>query len=160
MVDARTEITTQLLSDEGFVVEATDENGNEVKEAFAGRDFEKKFFAEATNDVLCETLLKHGLRDPVTGEFGKSIVFAVSQNHAAKLAQTLNEMADQLWPGKYQSDFAMQVTSEVMNAQTMTVQFANNNLGGRANFDESYVTSKARICVRQQNGSEPGRRRF
>lgn len=147
VVDARTEITTQLLSDEGFVVETTDENGNEVKEAFGGRDFEKKFFAAATNDLFCETFLKHGLRDPVSGEFGKSIIFAVSQNHAAKLAQILNEMADIIWPGKYQSDFAMQVTSEVMNAQTMTVQFANNNLSGRGNFDESYVTAKARVCV-------------
>lgn len=147
VIDARTEITTQLLSDQGFTVDVTDENGNEVKEAFGGRDFEKKFFAEATNDVFCETFLKHGLRDPVTGEFGKSIVFAVSQNHAAKLAQILNEMAEQIWPGKYQSDFAMQVTSEVMNAQAMTVQFANNNLGGRSRFDEHYVTSKARVCV-------------
>ena len=147
IVDARTEITTQLLSDEGFVVETTDEEGNEVKEAFGGRDFEKKFFAAATNEVFCRTLLQHGLRDPVTGEFGKCIVFAVSQNHAAKIAQKLNELADELWPRKYQSDFAIQVTSEVMNAQTMTVQFANNNLGGRGNFDESYVTSKARICV-------------
>lgn len=147
VVDARTEITTQLLSDEGFVVETTDENGNELKEAFAGRDFEKKFFADATNYVLCETLLTHGLRDPVTGEFGKTIVFAVSQNHAAKITQILNEMADVIWPGKYQSDFAMQVTSEVPTAQTMTVQFANNNLGGRSTFDESYATSKARVCV-------------
>ncbi|CAN7416586.1 DEAD/DEAH box helicase family protein [Brevundimonas sp. LjRoot202] len=147
VVDARTEITTQLLSDEGFVVETTDENGVEVKEAFGGRDFEKKFFAEATNEVFCQTFLKHGLRDPVTGEFGKAIVFAVSQNHAAKLAQILNVMAAVMWPGKYQSDFASQVTSEVMNAQNMTVQFANNNLGGRSPFDESYVTSKTRVCV-------------
>jgi type I restriction enzyme, R subunit len=147
VVDARTEITTQLLSDEGFVVEATDDNGNEMKEAFAGKDFEKKFFADATNDVFCDTFLKHGLRDPVTGEFGKAIIFAVSQNHAAKIAQILNEMSDAIWPGKYHSDFAMQVTSEVMNAQAMTVQFANNNLAGRSAFDESYATSKARVCV-------------
>ena len=147
VVDARTEITTQLLSDEGFILETTDENGNEVREAFGGRGFERKFFAEATNEVFCETFLNHGMRDPVTREFGKSIVFSVSQNHAAKLAQTLNEMADDIWPGKYQSDFAMQVTSEVMNAQAMTVQFANNNLGGRGNFDERYVTSKTRVCV-------------
>lgn len=147
VVDARTEITTQLLSDQGFVVETADENGNETKEAFAGKDFEKKFFADATNDVFCETFLKHGLRDPVTSEFGKAIVFAVSQNHAAKVAQVLNEMAEAMWPGKYQSDFAMQVTSTVMNAQTMTVQFANNNLAGRSQFDESYVTSRARVCV-------------
>lgn len=147
VVDARTEITTQLLSDEGFVVETTDENGNEAKETFGGRDFERKFFAEATNDVFCETFLKHGLRDPVSSEFGKSIVFAVSQNHAAKLTQVLNEMADALWPGRYQSDFAMQVTSEVTNAQNMTVNFANNNLMGKGNFNENYVTSKARVCV-------------
>jgi len=147
VVDARTEITTQLLSDDGFVVETTDENGNELKEAFGGRDFERKFFADATNDVFCETFLRHGLRDPVTGEFGKSIVFAVSQNHAAKIAQALNEMADAIWPGKYRSDFAMQVTSDVVNAQNMTVQFANNNLAGRSRFDESYVTSRARVCV-------------
>ena len=147
VIDARTEITTQLLSDEGFVVEKTDESGAEVKEAFGGRDFEKKFFADSTNDLFCETLLKHGLPDPDTGEFGKSIVFAVSQNHAAKIAQTLNEMADAVWPDKYQSDFAMQVTSEVPTAQNMTVQFANNNLAGRGNIDESYVTSKARVCV-------------
>ena len=147
VVDARTEITTQLLSDEGFTVEVTDEDGNEVKEAFGGRDFEKRFFAEATNEVFCGTFLQHGLRDPVTREFGKSLVFAVSQNHAAKLAQILNEMADQLWPGKYRSDFAMQVTSEVMNAQAMTVQFANNNLGGRSRFNEHYRTSRARVCV-------------
>lgn len=147
VVDARTEITTQLLAEEGFVVETTDENGSEIKEAFASRDFEKKFFAKATNEVLCQTLLTHGLRDPVTKEFGKTIVFAVSQNHAAKIAQILNQMADDIWPGKYQSDFAMQVTSEVPTAQTMTVQFANNNLGGRSTFDESYATSKARVCV-------------
>lgn len=147
VVDARTEITTQLLSDEGYVVETTDDDGNEVKEAFGGRDFEKKFFADATNDVFCETFLKHGLRDPVTGEFGKAIAFAVSQNHATKLAQILNEMAEAIWPGRYQSDFAMQVTSEVPGSQQMTVQFANNNLGGRGHVDESYVTSKARVCV-------------
>ncbi|WP_292083456.1 MULTISPECIES: DEAD/DEAH box helicase family protein [unclassified Brevundimonas] len=147
VVDARTDITTQLLSEEGFVVETTDENGVELKEAFGGRDFEKKFFAEATNEVFCQTFLKHGLRDPVTGEFGKAIIFAVSQNHAAKVTQILNVMADAMWPRRYQSDFATQVTSEVMNAQTMTVQFANNNLGGRSPFDESYVTSKTRVCV-------------
>lgn len=147
VVDARTGVTTQLLSDEGFVVETTDEDGNEVKEAFAGRDFEKRFFAEHTNQILCKTLLQHGLRDPVSGEFGKTIAFAVSQNHAAKITQILNEMADQLWPGRYNSDFAMQVTSQVADAQRMTVNFANNNLGGHSVILPDYRTSKARVCV-------------
>jgi type I restriction enzyme R subunit len=147
VVDARTGVTTQLLSDEGFVVATTDAEGNEVEEAFAGRDFEKKFFAEATNQAFCRALLKHGLRDPISGEFGKTLAFAVSQNHAAKITQILNEMADQLWPGRYRSDFAMQVTSQVADAQRMTVNFANNNLGGHSGFIENYRTSRARICV-------------
>ena len=147
VVDARTGVTTQLLSDEGFVLDTLDENGNEAQEAFAGRDFEKRFFAEATNQAFCQTLLKHGLRDPISGEFGKTIAFAVSQNHAAKLTQILNEMADQLWPGKYQSDFAMQVTSHVTDAQKMTINFRDNNLGGWNEFTPDYRTSKTRVCV-------------
>lgn len=147
VVDARTGVTTQLLSEEGFVLDTVDEDGNETQEAFAGRDFEKRFFAEATNSAFCQTLIKHGLRDPISGEFGKTIVFAVSQNHAAKITQILNEMADQLWPGKYQSDFAMQVTSHVTDAQTMTINFRDNNLGGWNEFVPDYRTSKTRICV-------------
>lgn len=147
VVDARTEVTTQLLSDEGFVVSVTDEEGNEVEEAFGGRDFEKRFFAEHTNLALCKTLLEHGWRDPISGEFGKTLAFVVSQAHAAKVAQILNEMADQLWPGVYRSDFAMQVTSDVPDSRKMTVNFANNNLGGHSEFVENYRTSKARVCV-------------
>lgn len=147
VVDARTDITTQLLSDEGFIVTVEDEEGDELESSFSGRDFERKFFAEATNDVFCETFLQHGLRDPISGEFGKSIVFAVSQNHAAKLAQILNDFAHRLWPGKYQSDFAVQVTSEVQRAQAFAVGFANNNLMGHGNFEPEYRTSKARVCV-------------
>ncbi|MDE3238882.1 MAG: DEAD/DEAH box helicase family protein [Paracoccaceae bacterium] len=147
VIDARTGVTTQLLSDQGFVVTTTDEDGNELEEAFAGRDFEKKFFAEPTNRAFCKTLLQHGLRDAISGEFGKTIAFAVSQNHAAKIVQILNEMADQLWPGRYTSDFAMQVTSHVADAQRMTVNFANNNLGGHSDFSENYRTSRARVCV-------------
>lgn len=147
VVDARTNVTTQLLSDEGYIVETTDAEGNELKDAFVSRDFEKRFFAESTNQVLCKTLLQHGLRDPITREFGKAIAFAVSQNHAAKITQILNEMSDQLWPGRYNSDFAMQVTSQVSGSQKMTVNFANNNLGGHSNFQQDYRTCKARICV-------------
>ena len=83
----------------------------------------------------------------MSGEIGKSIVFAVSQGHAAKLAQILNQMADRMFPGKYQSDFAVQVTSQVDNAQQHTINFTNNNLLGSANFIPSYKTSKARVCV-------------
>ena len=147
VVDARTEVTTQLLAAEGFVVSFTDDTGDEHEETYKQREFEKRFFADATNQLFCKTFLENALRDPVSREIGKSIVFAVSQNHAARLAQTLNEMADVMFPGKYQSDFAVQVTSQVPNAQQYTINFANNNLLGSANFLSSYKTSKARVCV-------------
>jgi type I restriction enzyme, R subunit len=147
VVDARTEITTELLSEEGFVVIFTDDAGEDQQEAFKQREFEKRFFAEATNQLLCKTFLENALRDPISGEIGKSIIFAVSQNHAAKLAQILNQMADRMFPGKYQSDFAVQVTSQIPDAQQFTVNFANNNLLGSANFLPAYKTSKARVCV-------------
>ena len=147
VVDARTEITTELLSEDGFVVSFTDDAGEDQQEAFKQREFEKRFFAKATNQLFCKTFLENVLRDPVSGEIGKSIIFAVSQNHAAKLAQILNQMADRMFPGKYQSDFAVQVTSQITDAQQFTINFSNNNLLGSANFLPAYKTSKARVCV-------------
>lgn len=90
VVDARSEITTQLLSEDGFVVEFKDDQGDDQKETFKQREFEKRFFADGTNQLFCKTFLEHALRDPVSNEIGKSIIFAVSQNHAAKLVQILN----------------------------------------------------------------------
>jgi len=147
VVDARTDITTRLLSEQGYAVMAPAGEEGEHEQSFVSKDFEKKFFSQATNALFCQTFLKNGLRDPVTNEFGKGIVFAVSQEHAAKLTQILNELADVLWPGKYQSDFAVQVTSSVSDAQQYTINFTNNKLLGSANFNLLYKTSKARVCV-------------
>ena len=147
VVDARSTVTTQLLSDEGFVVSFKDDEGDDHDEAFKQREFEKRFFSKATNQLFCKTFLENALRDPVSGEIGKSIVFAVSQHHAGKLAQIFNEMADRMFPGKYQSDFAVQVTSQVDGAQQHTINFTNNNLLGSANVIPTYKTSKARVCV-------------
>ena len=147
VVDARTGITTQLLSEEGFTVDPALNPTAEEEANYGESDFERKFFADATNALFCKTFLENALRDPITGEVGKSIVFAVSQNHASKLAQILNQMADRMFPGRYHSDFAVQVTSLVDSAQQMAVNFANNNLLGNGNFLPAYKTSKARICV-------------
>ncbi len=147
VVDARTDITTQLLSDKGYAVAVSAAEDGAEQESFFHKDFEKKFFSEATNRIFCQTFLNNGLRDPISHEFGKSIVFAVSQNHAAKLTQCLNELAGAIWPGKYQSDFAVQVTSLIPDAQQYTINFTNNNLLGYANFLDAYKTSTARVCV-------------
>ena len=149
VVDARTDVTTQLLSDEGYSVIVESEEGKEEEESFFQRDFEKKFFSEDTNRLFCSTFLKNALKDPVSREIGKTIVFAVSQNHAAKLTQVFNEIADKLYPDKYRSDFAVQVTSVIPDAQQFTINFSDksNNLMGTANLLPWYKTSKARVCV-------------
>ena len=145
-LDARTEITTQLLSDEGYAVTLTTETG-EGTEVFVSRDFEKKFFSDKTNSIFCQTFIENALRDPITKEIGKTIIFGVSQNHARKITEMLNEFAEQLYPGKYNSDFAVQVTSQVGDAQQMTINFTNNNLNGKTTWLEAYKSSKTRVCV-------------
>ena len=41
----------------------------------------------------------------------------------------------------------MQVSSDVSNAQQMTINFANNRLGGQTKFPEGYDSSKTRVAV-------------
>jgi len=145
--DARTEITTELLSEKGYAVMVPTDEGGEEEQSFFERDFEKKFFSERTNRIFCKTFLENALIDPISGEVGKSIIYCVSQRHAGRIVQTLNQFADRIWPGRYQSDFAVQVTSNVPGAQGFTVNFANNNLLGETRMLEGYRSSRARVCV-------------
>lgn len=145
--DARTEITTELLSEKGYAVMVENDEGGENEETFFQKDFEKKFFSEKTNNVFCNTFVENALKDPLSEEIGKSIIFCVSQKHASKITQTLNQIATRLWPGKYNSDFAVQITSNITDSQQFTINFANNNLNGHTKFLDNYKSSKTRICV-------------
>ena len=147
VVDARTEITTELLAEQGYAVMVENQDGELEEQTFFGKDFEKKFFSDETNRVFCETFLKNALRDPLSGEIGKSIVFCVRQDHATRMTHALNILADTMFPGKYNSDFAVQVTSSITDAQQMSLSFANNNLNGHTRVLEGYLTSKTRVCV-------------
>jgi type I restriction enzyme R subunit len=146
-VDARTDITTQLLSDKGYDVVTTDVDGKEETQTFVHRDFEKKFFSAKTNQAFALAFMDHAINDPITGELGKSLLFCVSQNHARKITEILNQLAEERFPGMYNSDFAVQVTSLVADAQQMTINFTNNNLNGHSRWLEGYRTSKTRVCV-------------
>ena len=147
VVDARTDISTEFLSEAGYSVLVEDENGEFQEKTFFQKDFEKKLFSEETNWTICRTFMVKALRDPLTGEIGKTIVFCVSQNHASKITQILNELAHKYFPGKYKSDFALQITSNIPEAQQMTINFANNNLNGNTLFKDGYISSKTRVCV-------------
>jgi type I restriction enzyme, R subunit len=53
----------------------------------------------------------------------------------------------QKWPGMYESDFAIQVTSNVQKAQEYTTQFTYNTLRGQTKWLNEYDSSRARVCV-------------
>lgn len=155
IVDARTDITTELLSEQGLIIDSssddveitvTSDDGRMTK-VLTEKNYEKDFFSEATNKVFCITFMENALRDPITNEIGKSIIFCVSQAHARKIAEILNDIADKMFPGKYNSDFAVQITSNVMDAQQMMINFANNKLNGYSRWNEDYETSKSRVAV-------------
>jgi type I restriction enzyme R subunit len=153
LIDARTNITTQLLAEEGYAVHTLTESGEVIDETFNEKHFERKIFNEETNVAMCKALIDNGLFDPAAKQlgidlFGKTIVFAVSQKHAARLTNILNKIAFEKWPEQYgESNFAMQVSSQVADAQQMTVNFSNNRLGGHTSQPEGYDSSKTRIAV-------------
>lgn len=153
LVDARTNITTALLSEKGYAAHTLTESGETIDETYNERHYERKIFNDETNIVMCKALIDNGLYDPVAKQldidlFGKTIVFAVSQNHAARLTNILNKIAFEKWPSLYgESNFAMQISSQVKDAQQMTINFANNRLGGQTNSPEGYDTSKTRVVV-------------
>ena len=139
-VDARTEITTELLSEKGYSVMIENDDGNKVEHIYYHKDFGNKFLSEETNRIFCKTFIENALRDPISGEIGKTIIFCVSQNHASKITQILNEFADRLYPDKYNSDFALQVTSNVQDSQQFTINFTDtsNNLSGHSRGGGEY----------------------
>lgn len=155
IVDARTGITTELLSEQGLIIDSSSDDveitvtsdGSRKTKILTEKNYEKDFFSEATNRVFCMTFMENALRDPITNEIGKSIIFCVGQAHARKITEILNDIAERMFPGKYNSDFAVQITSNVMDAQQMTINYANNRLNGYSRWNEDYETSKTRVAV-------------
>lgn len=159
-IDARTDISYQLL-DEGLnismpQVSAEDDEDKKTEALYTARDFEKKLFSEATNELFCRMFLENAKRDPFTGEIGKTIIFCVSQNHAGKIANMLNALIKEYEPEKwirYNGSFAVQVTSSVPDNDKMTQLFTTdfNELNGTSIYadginEDDYKTSKTRVC--------------
>ena len=139
VIKVNTGITAKLLSEEGYSIDGHEYNR---------KDFQKSFFSEETNISLCEIFFKKALKDPISGEIGKSIIFCATQDHALEITQKLNVIADKIFPNKYSSDFAVQVTSDIGKLTSdFTRNFSNNNLNGNSIFLDGYKTSKTRVCV-------------
>ncbi|MCY3691929.1 MAG: DEAD/DEAH box helicase family protein [Chloroflexi bacterium] len=148
-VDVRTEVTRQLMSDEGYQVTLADyeSGGDDFELTYRAGDFARTFLSPGTNAEFARVYLEEALREPETDLIGKGIIYAVNQRHAAALTQALNQAASARWPGAYNSDFAVQVTSHVYDANIFGEQFKHNSLSGQHPETPGYATSKTRVCV-------------
>jgi len=106
--DIRSEITTQALAENGWIVKI-----DEQDESYKVNQLEKEIFIPERNRLICEQILKNGLRDP-EDNFGKTIVFAVNQRHATELTKILNSLK----PG-----IAITITSRIKDASTIAKEF-------------------------------------
>ena len=149
-LDVRTEVTAQLMSDEGFQVTIQDlESGEDVDWEFHAKDYGRAFLSPDTNREFAEQYIENALREPETDIIGKGIIYCVNRRQAGELTNELNRAADREWPGRYRSDFAVQITHDVDRATEMGVAFrsAPNNLNGEDSTITGYKTSKTRVCV-------------
>lgn len=114
--DIRSDITTKALAENGWAVVI-----NEQEENYKIRDLERKIFTPERNRVMCEAFLKHAQRDPA-GQIGKSIIFAVNQNHATNLTKILNTM---------QPNLAVTITSRIPDASAIAKEFRDGKRSER-----------------------------
>jgi type I restriction enzyme R subunit len=108
IVDCRSDITTQALQEAGWTVLI-----NEQEESFKIQDLERKIFTPHRNRVMCEAFLREAQRDP-SGELGRSLIFAVDQNHATSITKILNELN----PG-----VALTITSRIADSSSLAKDF-------------------------------------
>src|SRR5208337_2598803 len=108
IIDLRSDITTKSLDESGWAVVV-----NEQEESFKIQDLERKIFTPARNRLMCEAFLNEAQRDPA-GKIGKSLVFAVNQNHATALTKIFND----LQPG-----IAVTITSRIEDASSIAKEF-------------------------------------
>lgn len=152
LLDARTDITTEMLSKQGWTHKFINEDGDEEEDTFYKKDFMKKFVSHETNKKFVEAFLQNAKLDPISGEIGKTIFFCVSRYHCRLITKLLNEEASKKFPNQYGkgSFFALQITSDITGSQDRTIRFAHNDLNGHSNFNselQDYESSKSRVCV-------------
>ncbi len=105
-------ITKESVSEEGWNVDIDGEDYT-----FTISQLEKKVNVPMRNRLICEEFLKYALKAP-DGSVGKSIIFAVSQNHAAALSRALNALVPES-NGK----FSEVITSRVPGASDLAKTF-------------------------------------
>lgn len=105
-------ITKEAVSEEGWKIEIDGEDYT-----YRISQLEKKVLVPKRNELICRQFLENALKTP-QGAIGKTIIFAVSQNHAVALAKELNRLAPE-----HNGKFAEVITSRVTGASDIAKQF-------------------------------------
>jgi type I restriction enzyme R subunit len=106
------DITQEALSDVGLIGEGDYENEN-----YKVKDLEKKVFVPKRNELMMQELLEYIQKTP-DGEIGKTLIFAVNQNHALNLEKILNKIKPE-----FNGRFAQTITSQVSGAHDLAKDF-------------------------------------
>ena len=114
---AKTSLTYQALTSEGIT--SLDDVDLEEGTSLRIRDLERKVYFPKRNEAMMREFLDQADRTP-NGEVGKSLIFAVSQNHAVALAKILNGLTPE-----YNGRFAEVITSRVKGAHDIAKAFAD-----------------------------------
>ena len=105
-------ITKEAVSDAGWQVEIDGEDYT-----YRISQLERRVLIPKRNELICQQFLQNALTTP-DGAIGKSIIFAVSQNHAVALARELNRLTPE-----HNGKFAEVITSRVKGASDLAKQF-------------------------------------
>ncbi len=105
-------ITKEAVSDEGWKIEIDGEDYT-----YRISQLERQVLVPKRNELICKQFLENALKTP-DGAIGKSIIFAVSQNHAVALARELNRLTPE-----HNGKFAEVITSRVKGASELAKQF-------------------------------------
>jgi type I restriction enzyme R subunit len=109
-------ITKEAASKEGWEIEIDGENYT-----YRISQIEKQVLVPERNKLICRQFLENALKTP-DGSIGKTIIFAVSQNHAVVLARELNALMPE-----HNGKFAEVITSRVKGASDLAKQFRKND---------------------------------
>lgn len=128
--------TIQQAFDQGYLVrykfatgitELIAEGADVADEHYDPSEFERTWTNEASNRLMMQEfdrLAWQTFKDQAPGQSvgpGKSVVFAITKHHAARLAQYLNELHPE-----QQGKYAEVITSDVANADELIRRFKND----------------------------------
>lgn len=97
-----------------------DREEDQPPDAVLASEVNKQLFNENTVDLMLKHLMQHGLKVDVGDKLGKTIIFAVNQDHAKFIASRFDHHYPHL-----KGEFARVITHAVSYAQSLIDEFSN-----------------------------------